>query len=155
MTQITKNKRSGETKERCATNVSVTPPVPDQDKGTETASGVGERSYRRVSQATWEKPSVNSAYSAKIGLASQKTNKSKPRPPTRAMPWEAKKTPTWKRHKLMQKCKKGRHPGFFLTTIFLLSGCSGQLICEWQTEDEQMTELINAVLYELNYEDID
>ncbi len=153
MTQITKTKRSGETKESKATTVSVTPPVPDQDKGTETASRVGERSYRRVSQATWEKPGVNPAYSAKIGLASQKTNKSKPRPPTRAMPWEAKKIPTWKR--LMQKCNKGRHLGFFLTTILLLSGCSGQLICEWQTEDEQITELINAVLYELNYEEID
>ncbi len=55
----------------------------------------------------------------------------------------------------MQKRKIGRHLGFFLTTIFLLSACSGQLICEWQTEDEQMTQLINAVLYELNYEEID
>ncbi len=32
----------------------------------------------------------------------------------------------------------------------LLSGCSGQIVCEWQTENEQFEELIEKTIEKLD-----
>ena len=33
-----------------------------------------------------------------------------------------------------------------LLTFLMLAGCSGQLVCQWQTEDEQMQKLIQETI---------
>lgn len=36
-----------------------------------------------------------------------------------------------------------------ITLVTLLTGCStGRLVCEWQSEDEQLQEIVNEVLEE-------
>ncbi len=159
MTKITKTNGVARGKIAPLTNLAVTPPVPDQDNGTENAPESRKDAQGRQSQATCEKPGVNRAYSAKIGLANQNTNKSKPRPLIRLTAWGPKNLKCTKRT-IENIMTNGRHPGFLRTTFLTLAtlaitGCAGQLVCEWQTENEQFKELIEEVLDELNYQEID